>query len=379
MGTNAIAELTAGFEEPFRRLGRDADSDHDAVVISWPSVPIEIIRTAGLRPVVARGGAEATPAADAVLEPELFPNRLHQLVEAALTGRLAHAAAIVLPRTSDPDYKCFLYLRELQRRGAVGTLPPVLLFDLLQSGGADVPSYDAGRTKELLAKLVQISQRRPSDDDLRDAIGAANTARAAARRLDSLRRPEPRVGGLEALPLLGAFWQLDPERYTALANAAADAIAARAPLIGPRGLLAGVPVDSKALHAAIEPQGAIVVAEISPFGAAVAGDDIDTARDPVAAIAERYRKSAIDARTAAALIEQQIESVLPSVEVAVISLPRDDASFGWDYPRLRRLLERRSLPHAVLGGDPARPIAASDLRRIAALASASPRPGALDG
>ncbi|HUO66137.1 MAG TPA: hypothetical protein VMV37_01290, partial [Gammaproteobacteria bacterium] len=124
MAKSAIAALTAGFEEPFRALGSDAARDRDAVVISWPSVPVEIVRAAGLRAVVARSGAEPTPAADAVLEPGLFPSRLHQLVEAALTGRLAHAAAIVLPRTSDPDYKCFLYLRELLRRRAVGALPP---------------------------------------------------------------------------------------------------------------------------------------------------------------------------------------------------------------------------------------------------------------
>jgi hypothetical protein len=63
----------------------------------------------------------------------------------------------------------------------------------------------------------------------------------------------------------------------------------------------------------------------------------------------------------------------------VISLPRDDASFGWDYPRLRRLLERHSLPHAVLDGDPRRPIAASDLGRVAALVGASARREASHG
>jgi len=379
MGTSAIAELTAEFEEPFRVLGRDAARDRDAVVISWPSVPVEIIRAAGLRPVIARSGAEPTPAADAVLEPELFPSRLHQLVEAALTGRLAHVAAIVLPRTSDPDYKCFLYLRELVRRGVVGALPPVLLFDLLQSGAAEVPRYDAARTGQLLASLAHISQRHPTDDDLRAAIGAAKRARAAARRVDALRRSEPRLGGLEALPLLGAFWHLAPERYAALADAAADAIAARAPLAGPRAMLAGVPVDSNALHAAVESQGAIVVTEISPFGAAAAGDDVDDAPDPITAIAERYRRSSIDARTPAAVLEGRIESVLPGVDVVVISLPRNDASFGWDYPRLRRLLERRSLPHTLLDVDPGRAIAAADLRRIAALVGASARAEARRG
>ena len=95
MSSSAVAELSAGFEVPFAALGHDAEQDRSAVVISWPSVPVEIVRATGFRPVVARGIAAPTPAADAVLEEDLFPSRIRQLVEAALTGRLAHVAAIV--------------------------------------------------------------------------------------------------------------------------------------------------------------------------------------------------------------------------------------------------------------------------------------------
>ncbi len=102
--------------------------------------------------------------------------------------------------------------------------------------------------------------------DLEEQIALANRARAAARRFDALRRDTPRIAGVEAVRLLGAFWELEPERYVALAAAAVAAIAERSPLRGPRVLLAGAPVDSTALHAAIEAQGAVVVSELSPFG-----------------------------------------------------------------------------------------------------------------
>ena len=108
MTTNAIATLTAAFDATFTSPGYAADRDRPAVVLSWPSVPIEIVRAAGLRPIFVRGGAistAATPAADAHLEPEIFPSRLRYLVDAALTGRLDSAARIIVPRTSDPDYK----------------------------------------------------------------------------------------------------------------------------------------------------------------------------------------------------------------------------------------------------------------------------------
>ncbi len=96
------------------------------VVASWPSVPVEILRATGFRPVFARGAADPTPAADAHLEPRIFPNRLRRLVEDALTGRLSSAARIVIPRTSDADYKCFLYLREFVRRGMATAVAPIV-------------------------------------------------------------------------------------------------------------------------------------------------------------------------------------------------------------------------------------------------------------
>src|SRR5690348_9009627 len=107
-------------------------------VVSAPSVPPEIVRAVGLRPAFVLGSSAPTPAADAIIESEVFPSRLRHLMDAALAGRLADAACIVLPRTSDVDYKCFLYLREFVRRGVVSGLPPIILYDLLQSGGPGV-------------------------------------------------------------------------------------------------------------------------------------------------------------------------------------------------------------------------------------------------
>ena len=163
MTTMPIAVLTAAFEESVIAAGMDAELDakHDGrgVVISWPSVPIEIVRAAGLVPIIARGGLSATPMADAYLESGIFPGRIRMLAEAALTGRLSSAARIIVPRTSDPDYKFFLYLREFVRLGLAPALPPVLLFDLLQSQGPDVRSYNAARSRDLLHELTKVSDR----------------------------------------------------------------------------------------------------------------------------------------------------------------------------------------------------------------------------
>ena len=370
MSARAIAELRAAFEEPFWKLGRDAARDRETVLLSWPSVPVELVRAAGFLPVFARGRGTPTPAADRVLEPDLFPNRLRQLVEAALTERLADVAAIVLPRSSDPDYKCFLYLRELVRRGIAKHLPPVLLFDLLHSDAPDARAYNAGRARDLSARLTSLAGRRlQDDDDLRETIASANRARAAARRLTALRGARPRIAGTDVLPLLGAFWQLAPERYAALANTATDVLAQGLPLERCRVVVAGVPVDAPAIHAAIEAEGAVVVAELSPFGGCNAREDVEIADDPFLSLANHCGRESIDARLPVNALMHKLDDLLDAAQAVVLSQPPDDASFGWDYPRVRELLARRATPHTVLTGDPAFDATAADRERIRALLS----------
>lgn len=321
------------------------------VIASWPSVPVEIVRAAGFRAVFARGAAGPTPTADQHLEAGIFPRRLRRLVESALTGRLGDAARVVIPRTSDADYKCFLYLREFVRRGVTSALPPVVLFDLLQSGGAQVAAYDAARTRALLEELASVSGRQTSADDLGQEIARANEARAAARRLSAFRRIIPRVTGTELFPLLAAFWELEPERYVAAVNGTASAFAKRPALSGPRVLLAGVPVDGPELHQAIESHGAIVVAEVGPWGSGAPGDDVRLDDDPIRAVADKYRADAVGARTPVSLLRLWTERMLDDVEAVVVSLPPEDAVFGWDYPGLRDTLQARGIPHVCIRGD----------------------------
>jgi hypothetical protein len=346
-----------------------------SVVASWPSVPVEIVRAAGFRAVMARGSSAPTPAADVHLERGLFPSRLRHLVEDALTGRLSGATRIVLPRTSESDYKGFLYLRELVRRGVAPALPetalpPTILFDLLQSHGPDVRAYDVARTQTLLDELSLASGRAPSSDDLRREIARANAARVAGRRVAALRRIEPRVTGTEAFPLLAAFWELAPDRYVEMANEAARRIAARPPLAGPRVLLTGAPVDGGTLHHAIESHGAVVVAEVGPWGSGVAEDDVRIDDDPVAALADAYRTGSIGPRTPVDSLTRWTARMLDEVDAVVVSLPPDDAVFGWDYPALRDLLAARGMPHACLRGDPYEEPAAADHARLAEMVSA---------
>lgn len=367
MSSRAIATLHAAFGDSFESLGQDVAHDRNVVVLTWPSVPVEIIRSAGFTPVLARGSALPTPAADQVVEAGIFPNRIRQLLEAALCGRLAHVAAIVVPRTSDADYKAFLYLLELRRRGQLAPTPPLLLFDLLQSEGADTAAYNAARAGELHKQLARLSGAAAGSDAIHDEIVRGNTARAAARCLLELRAGTVRVTGSELLPLLGARWLLPPDRYTLLAGTAREMLAQRAPLSAPRVLLAGMPVDSTSLHAQIEALHGTVVDEISPFGTDSAAGEIDATGDPFAALAAWYATRSITARTSSSLLLGRATQAVPHIDAAVMLAPPDDARFGWEVPRLRALFDARGIRHTVLRSDPEAALDAADQQQLAAL------------
>jgi hypothetical protein len=366
---DAITSLTLAYEASVR-LPSEAADDRPSALISWPAVPIELVHATGLRPIVVRGGAASTPGADAHLEGAPFPSRIRQLVEAVLTGRSSRAACLVLPRTSDPDYKCFLYLRELGRRGFLQPSVPIALFDLLQSTGREVAAHNVARTRALFETLGAVGGCA-SIDRLHELIAQANVARGALRRLVALRDGSPRIRGAEVMPLIGAFWQLAPEVYAPLALAAADSIARRPPLDGPRVLLLGAPVDGPALHAAIEAHGAVVVAETGPWGLGAAGEDVAPGDDPFVSIAEKYQRDSWGPRTPVAECRRWIAQALMNVDAVVVSLPPDDAVFGWDYPWLREQLRARQIPHICLAHDPCQPLPLADADRLATLVNAA--------
>jgi benzoyl-CoA reductase/2-hydroxyglutaryl-CoA dehydratase subunit BcrC/BadD/HgdB len=260
-------------------------------------------------------------------------------------------------------------LKEFVRLGTA-SLAPILLFDLLQSQGPDVSAYNAARMRDLLETLASVTGRRPTLDDVRDEIARTNAARAAARRLVALRRGSPKIKGADVFPLLGAFWHMAPENYSVLAAEAAVEIERRPALRAPRVLLTGSPVDGTALHDAIESRGAIVVAEVSPWGTAVAGNDV-CGDDPMVALAGKYRTDVVGPRNPAVSLQDSIARNFDGVDAVVVSLPPDDAVFGWDYPALRGMLETKRIPYACLRGDQCGPMSPEDAAKLDKLTHAA--------
>ena len=63
--------------------------------------------------------------------------------------------------------------------------------------------------------------------------------------------------------------------------------------------------------------------------------------------------------------------MLDEVDAVVVSLPPEDAVFGWDYPALRDVLQARGIPHVCLRGDQYQALTAEEHAQLDAMVSAA--------
>ena len=298
-----------------------------------------------------RWSTAPTPMADARLEPGVFSPSVRALVEAAFTGELSPLRALVMPRSSEQQYKAYLYLREFAREKADGfRCPALLLYDLLQSDSSEVRAYVLSRTQALAGDVQALTGRPWSAEDLASNIAEANGARAAARRLLNLRR-SALISGTEAMPMLGARHVMTPGEYTRLANAAADELSTRPVLAGPRLLIAGEGPDDLQLHAVLESHGTVVVGEDSPWGSRGVGPDVSMGPDALTAVAEHYYRHGDGSRRPSETDDLWFDEALTDADGVVFWLPSSDGVRGWDYPRWRQRASTHGIPHLLWHGD----------------------------
>jgi benzoyl-CoA reductase/2-hydroxyglutaryl-CoA dehydratase subunit BcrC/BadD/HgdB len=349
---SAISTLIECFEHPLDEARARHAAGDKVVGATAHAVPWEIVRAAGLSPVVLRSTRRAAAFCEEFLEPDVFSPRLEALFETAMAGDLAFLSALIFARTSEQDYKGYLYLREAAREGRGNNLPALWLYDLLHSPSTQAYEYGLARTRELAARLESVCGCAIGAADLEAAVAESNAARAAVRRLLALRRSATRLTGTEALALAGSFFLMDRGRYTALALDAAAEAEQRAPMAGPRLVVAGAWLDDRRLHALLESHGAVVVAEDGGWGARSAGHDIELREDVVAAIFDKYYRDGPSVRQFPPAACAWLHDISASdIEGVVFYLPPDDSVMGWDYPRERRRLEALDIPTLAIRDD----------------------------
>ncbi len=351
---NAIDHLMWHYGNPAAEALEAAANGIPVVGVTSNTAPWELIRAAGAFPCVINSGDANCPDIDNFMEEDVFEKRIRAIFGAAISGGLRHLSLLLISRTSEQEYKLYLYLREVARRDPGRRIPPVYLYDLLHTRCPESCSYGLERTLRLKERLEEATGKPINNDALRQAIEESNSAREAIRNLLRLRRPEPKVTGTEALALIGPFFFMERGKYAPLAEQALNRIAHRNPISGKRVLITGASLNHRDLHQAVEMHGAVVVAEDDWWGSQSAGGDTDgESTDLLKAIFEKYYLDTPSPRLfpfeiADAWFQQASADEIDGV---IFYLPPEDCVAGWDYPRRKGYLEGRGIPHLLVRED----------------------------
>lgn len=351
--TDPIARLISGYYNPMSDALEASARGIPVVGVTSNTVPWELIAAAGMFPVVLRSLDGATPFADEFMEPGVFQPRIRSIFDQIVSRRWP-LQAVIVPRTSEQEYKLFLYLREISRQHPHKALPPIHLYDLPHSRSEESRAYGLSVTFALKEQLETISGTAMELDDLAESIAESNAARSAVRSLIALRRRTPTISGSLALSLIGPFWSIPRKKYSELAQAAVRNLRGLPALNGPRILVKGVSIDGSTLHSVLESFGALVVSEDDWWGERSAGQDMSTVGNPVTACFEKYYSDSPSPRTfPGSVADSWFEDRLrEGIEGVVFYLPEDDYVSGWDYPRQKNFLDAVGVPSLVIRDDP---------------------------
>lgn len=359
----------------YQNRSAEALSQHKAgvPVVGFTSntVPWELVRAAGCFPVLLAPDTNAlncpTPLADALMEP-VFESKIRSLFNGILSSQWNFLRLLIIPRTSEPEYKLYLYLREVERQKLNAALPPLCLYDLLHTRTPVSRQYGLARTKDLVQRLKQVGPM--SAKSLAAALAESNRARAALRRLQNLRAGDtPRVSGTDAFAISGALYFMDRVAYAKLVETACRELKPAKPLRGPRLLIKGTPLHHPKLHQALESHGAVVTAEDDWWGARAAGPNIKSSRsssDSIRAIFENYFLHAPSPRVSPAADADRWfqKTVSRGIDGVVFYLPPDDDVYGWDYPRQRDFVTARRIPSLLIREDATRDLSSETAAQI---------------
>jgi benzoyl-CoA reductase/2-hydroxyglutaryl-CoA dehydratase subunit BcrC/BadD/HgdB len=276
-----LRALRARAREPY---GPEVERDGRPAIGSFCLyAPPEVSLAAGALPLRIRGGAEAEDSAsgDALMSTRCC-SFVRKAVSLILDGRYPALEGVICLNTCDHVRRAFDVLASragLPFRGFL-SVPRALRPELYP--------YYLEELRSLHAALCAHLGRGPDDEALRAAIRTTNAVRARLRELDELRGLErPKLSGADALAVQLAAATMPPEAFLALADELLAALRASEGLPAPRArlLLCGGELDEPDYVAALESQGALVVADDLCFGARAAAVAIpEDAADPLDAI-----------------------------------------------------------------------------------------------
>jgi benzoyl-CoA reductase/2-hydroxyglutaryl-CoA dehydratase subunit BcrC/BadD/HgdB len=352
----ALSTLVDAYEDRLAGARRARERGIGVVGRIGNTVPTELVLAAGWQPVlVAADMGARTPVADVYMEPIIAPET-RSLFEQALNGIYESFELLVLSR---PYAHLHYYLKEVFRQGRAPRVPPLWMYDLMQSQRDAVRAYNWDRTRALRDRLQTLSSVELTEARLRAAISLTNAVRGLQRDLLE-RRWRGELSGVAAMRAIGAGYFMAPDQYATALGRYLNELAPDPTLQGRKRLLVlpSEPLSHTHLHQTLEAAGALVVAEDDWYGSRAPGSDIPRTGSALEGILLKYWTDTATQNVYPAEVREAwftAHAARPDVDGVVFYLPPSDHQLGWDYPRLRDWLTARGKAHLLVREDASNP------------------------
>lgn len=323
--TDVLAPFRAALADPLA-----AAKAHGRAVAVMGAVPVELIWAAGAFPLQIQPRSGPTPLADRYME-GLFDPMVRSAFEQLLAGELDFCEAVVLPRSNDSLQRTYYYLRELKRTGLYAG-PEPLLFDVQHMPSEVSAAHTLNSLKALSEALGGLAET-----SIRASMNLYDGLRRSLSTL--MNRDDPRsLGGEAALTVREASGLMAPDAYAAALETLLRE-PRQAPEATARVALIGSAHCSSEAHRAVAAAGGDVVLELHWRGGDLLGPEIGVARDPLAALADHYRRT-FSSRSYPSPLEAYVEAARAArVTHAVFVYYAEEEALVWDGPAQRRALE----------------------------------------
>jgi bzd-type benzoyl-CoA reductase N subunit len=258
-------------------------------------VPLEMISAAGYIPFRIKGDVnEPITKADTEMETIVCP-LIRSCFDMSLKGKYEFLDGLIMPHACDSmcrTYDVWKYTLNL---------PFAHLINMPHTTSDSSLEFYQDILNTMKTSLNNITDEKISDQNLKEYIQLYNQNRAKVRELYELRKEDPPlISGAEVTKLLVASMSIPIKESTELINSVIDEVKQRPRLQDKKSarlMVVGAQLDNVAFIDLIEDSGAWVVTDDLCLGTREFFSSVDTTRDPVNALAERYLTRVCCSRT----------------------------------------------------------------------------------
>ncbi len=314
--------------------------------------PLEILHAAGFTPIRLMQLSHPVSLADAHL-PSFACALARGVTERLVSGRLDFLQGVLFAHTCDTMQCLADVWRMAQPRGQIVTLALPTVLDSPSAHG-----YVAAELRQLAAVLDATFATPVTEHALRNSIALYNEQRQLLSHIYQM-RSHLSAELLWSLTIAGMLMPV--QEYNSLLRRALREFESTAPSLseGPALILVGAVLDDPAVVQLIDELGGRVVGDDLCTGSRFFDMLVDEAREPFAALAERYLRRAIcPAKHRAS--ERRLQRLIPVVsehgaQGVVFVLPKFCDPHGFDYTALARCLDQAGVPHLMIETEVATP------------------------